>query len=191
MDAAVFRCSSDSWATVSTGYVSASQAVSVGKIWLRLSMDARANGDNLARFYSSKDGSSFQQLGGTLTLDNTFDYFIGYRYAIFDFATRALAPERVYQGHLLDSKNSSTGAPTNTVTSTTVPPTTTSTTSCSGGGGAAQSEWGQCGGAAKLLYRSLGSNREKNGNVGITPKPIYADLCPCMPIYAIYQTREF
>jgi beta-xylosidase len=165
--------SSDSWATVSTGYVSASQAVSVGKIWLRLSMDARANGDNLAKFYFSTDGSSFQQLGGTLTLDNTFYYFIGYRYAIFNFATLSLGGSiKVIS---FDSEDSSTGAPTNTVTlpsstststtssnsasttTTTHPPTSTSTTTTraattattttsSSSSGATQSEWGQCGG---------------------------------------------
>lgn len=88
-------------------------------------MDARANGDNLAALYFSTDGSSFQQLGGTLTLDNTYSYFIGYRYAIFNFATKALGGSiRVLS---FDSDDSSGSAPTSTVSSqpsATVLPTT-------------------------------------------------------------------
>ena len=149
--------SSDGWATISTGTISASQPVSVGKIWLRLSMDARGNGDNLAKFYYSTDGLTFQQLGGTLTLDNTFYYFIGYRYAIFNFATKALGGSiKVIS---FDSEDSSTNATssiasttvpsTSTVslTSSTVPPITISpTSSSSDSSGATQTRWGQCGG---------------------------------------------
>jgi len=47
-------------------------------------------GTHLANFFYGTDGSSFNQLGGSFTLDTGFNYFMGYRFGIFTFATQAL-----------------------------------------------------------------------------------------------------
>jgi beta-xylosidase len=82
--------STDNWSTISDGATVGTAAISVGKAWFRVSLDARAAGTHLANFFYSTDGSSFNQLGGSFTLDTGFNYFMGYRFGIFNFATQAL-----------------------------------------------------------------------------------------------------
>jgi hypothetical protein len=53
-------------------------------------MDARADGPKQSTFYYSTDGSTYSQLGGAFTSDSGWQYFMGYRFAIFNFATKAL-----------------------------------------------------------------------------------------------------
>jgi beta-xylosidase len=82
--------SSNHYATTSTGTVVGTAPISVGKVYLQVGMDARANGSNEATFLYGTDGKNWSQLGGTFSLDNGWQYFMGYRYGIFNFATKAL-----------------------------------------------------------------------------------------------------
>jgi beta-xylosidase len=79
-----------SWATTSTGTEAASAAVSGGRIWLRISADVRPGSGRQARFSYSTDGSTFTALGPAFTLNNAWQFFMGYRYGIFNYATAAL-----------------------------------------------------------------------------------------------------
>ncbi|KUJ08678.1 Arabinanase/levansucrase/invertase [Mollisia scopiformis] len=83
--------SSANWATISNGSVVASTNISSTKeVWLRTSIDARSSGTKLAEFYYSLDGTNFTQLGGSASLVTDWEYFMGYRYGIFNYATKAL-----------------------------------------------------------------------------------------------------
>jgi beta-xylosidase len=79
-----------SWATTSTGTEIAGANVSGGRIWLRATADIRPGSGRQARFSYSTDGTTFIPLGSALTLNNAWQFFMGYRYAIFNYATRAL-----------------------------------------------------------------------------------------------------
>jgi beta-xylosidase len=78
-----------SWATSSTGSEQGSASTSGSRIWLRINADIHVGSGKQARFYYSNDGNSFTQMG-SLTLGNAWQFFPGYRYAIFNFATKAL-----------------------------------------------------------------------------------------------------
>jgi beta-xylosidase len=81
---------STSWQTTSTGSEVAGADVSGGKIWLRVEANVRTNaGGGQARFSYSADGAQFTSLGGTLTMNKDWQYFLGYRFGIFHFATKA------------------------------------------------------------------------------------------------------
>lgn len=85
------------WTTNSTGKVSASGpvlAAGATTLWLRIEADITpAFGTNTARqstFWYSTDGQKFTQLGGSFSMTNTWQFFTGYRFGVFNFATRAL-----------------------------------------------------------------------------------------------------
>jgi beta-xylosidase len=80
----------NSYATTSTGTVVGTAPISARTVYLQVRFDSRTVGSNQATFYYSTDGNNFSQLGGAFTLDNTYYYFMGYRYGIFNFATKAL-----------------------------------------------------------------------------------------------------
>lgn len=82
--------SSDDWATASTGYVVGTAPIPQGKVWLQVAMELGAESAKQSTFSYSTDGNSFTQLGGGFTLESGWSYFMGYRYGIFNFATRAL-----------------------------------------------------------------------------------------------------
>jgi uncharacterized repeat protein (TIGR02543 family) len=77
------------WNTTGTGTEVAGTAVSGGKIWLRIAADIRPGTGRQGRFYYSADGVNFTQLG-SFTMGNAWQFFMGYRYAIFNYATQAL-----------------------------------------------------------------------------------------------------
>jgi beta-xylosidase len=79
-----------SWNTTGTGTEVAGTAVSGGRIWLRVSADIRPGSGRQARFSYSTDGVTFTPLGSAFTLNNTWQFFMGYRYAMFNHATQAL-----------------------------------------------------------------------------------------------------
>jgi beta-xylosidase len=79
-----------SWNTTGTGTEAASAPVSGGRIWLRVSADIRPGSGRQARFSYSTDGVTFTALGPAFTLNNAWQFFMGHRYAIFNYATRAL-----------------------------------------------------------------------------------------------------
>lgn len=79
-----------SWATTGTGVERAGAAVSGGRIWLRASADIRPGSGRTATFSYSTDGTSFVPLGPAFVLNNAWEFFMGYRFGIFNYATQAL-----------------------------------------------------------------------------------------------------
>ena len=79
-----------SWDTTSTGTEAASASVSGGRIWLRATADIRPGSGRQARFSYSTDGTNFTALGPAFTLNNAWQFFMGYRFGIFNYATQAL-----------------------------------------------------------------------------------------------------
>jgi beta-xylosidase len=78
------------WNTTSTGTEVASAAITGSRIWLRASADIRPGSGRQARFSYSTDGTTFTSLGNALTLNNTWQFFMGYRFGIFNYATQSL-----------------------------------------------------------------------------------------------------
>ncbi|MEU1844814.1 RICIN domain-containing protein [Micromonospora sediminicola] len=81
---------SDNWNTTSTGTEIAGAPVSGGRIWLRANADIRPGSGRQARFSYSTDGVTFVPLGNALTLNNAWQFFMGYRFGIFNYATQSL-----------------------------------------------------------------------------------------------------
>ena len=81
---------STSWQTTGTGSEVAAAEVSGGKIWLRVEANVRSNsGGGQARFQYSTDGSKFVALGDALSMNKDWQYFLGYRFGLFNYATKA------------------------------------------------------------------------------------------------------
>jgi beta-xylosidase len=79
-----------SWNTTGTGTEVASAPVSGGRIWLRVNADIRPGSNSQGRFSYSTDGTTFTSLGPGFVLNNAWQFFMGYRYAIFNYATGSL-----------------------------------------------------------------------------------------------------
>ena len=79
-----------SWSTTGRGTERASADVSGGRIWLRTSADIRPGSNRQATFSYSTDGTTFRNLGPALTLDSAWQFFMGYRFGIFNHATTSL-----------------------------------------------------------------------------------------------------
>lgn len=80
-----------SWNTSSKGTDGASASISGGKIWLRIKANIRTDsGGGTASFFYSTDGTTFTQLGSAFSMKKDWTYFLGYRYAILNYATAAL-----------------------------------------------------------------------------------------------------
>ncbi|MGS2648672.1 family 43 glycosylhydrolase [Streptosporangium sp. G12] len=79
-----------SWATTGTGTEAASANISGGKIWLRVNADIRPGSGRQARFSYSTDGVNFTALGPAFTLNNAWQFFMGYRFGIFNYASQSL-----------------------------------------------------------------------------------------------------
>lgn len=80
-----------SWVTTSNGTEVAGVDVSGGKVWLRAEANVRTdNGGGQARFFYSTDGTQFTALGNTLTMNKNWQFFLGYRFGIFNYATKEL-----------------------------------------------------------------------------------------------------
>ncbi|QLH20623.1 glycoside hydrolase 43 family protein [Streptomyces sp. Rer75] len=78
------------WNTTGTGTERATTAITGTRIWLRAATDIRPGTGRQARFSYSINGSTYAPLGPAFTLNNAWQFFMGYRYAIFNHATRAL-----------------------------------------------------------------------------------------------------
>jgi beta-xylosidase len=77
------------WVTSSTGSEVASAAISGGRVWLRVNANIRPGSGRQATFSYSTDGTNFTQFG-TLTLNSNWTFFMGYRFGILNYATKAL-----------------------------------------------------------------------------------------------------
>ncbi|KAK4642701.1 hypothetical protein QC761_510430 [Podospora bellae-mahoneyi] len=86
-----------SWTTSSTGRVAATGPSITGEIWFRIQADITpAFGTDTGRqviFSYSTDGRIFTNLGPAFAMSNSWRYFTGYRYGVFNFATKALGGE--------------------------------------------------------------------------------------------------
>ena len=82
--------STSGWGTTGTGAEQAGAPVSGGRIWLRVSADIRPGSGRTATFSYSTNGSTFTSLGPPFTLNNNWQFFMGYRFGLFDYATQAL-----------------------------------------------------------------------------------------------------
>ena len=82
-----------SWATTGTGVERASAGVSGGRIWLRATADIRPGSGRTATFSYSTDGTTFVPLGPAFVLNNQWEFFMGYRFGIFNYATSSLGGE--------------------------------------------------------------------------------------------------
>lgn len=78
------------WTTKSTGTEVASQNLSGDTIWLRATADITPGPNRQASFSYSTDGTTFMPLGNAHIMSSDWQFFIGYRFAILNFATTAL-----------------------------------------------------------------------------------------------------
>ncbi|KAL9107174.1 MAG: hypothetical protein Q9227_007874 [Pyrenula ochraceoflavens] len=78
------------WATTSNGTISATAGITGGKVWFRASLDARSSGSTKGNFSYSTDGTTFTSLGPRYSLSTLYNLFVGYRFGIFNHATKAL-----------------------------------------------------------------------------------------------------
>ncbi|GAA4261019.1 hypothetical protein GCM10022255_091980 [Dactylosporangium darangshiense] len=78
------------WNTTGTGTEAAGATVSGSHVWLRATADIRPGSGRQARFSYSTDGTNFTTLGPAFTLGNAWQFFMGYRFAVFNYATRSL-----------------------------------------------------------------------------------------------------
>jgi beta-xylosidase len=76
--------------TSSLGNVTDSLKISETKIWLRGSLDARAVGDKQGYFSYSFDGTHYHPFGGNFTMRSEWNFFMGERWGIFNYATKQL-----------------------------------------------------------------------------------------------------
>jgi beta-xylosidase len=79
-----------SWNTTSTGTEVASATVTGNTIWLRLTADISVGSGKLGKFSYSTDGTTFSFLGSSYAMNNSWEFYMGYRFGIFNFATSAL-----------------------------------------------------------------------------------------------------
>ncbi|MEU5266028.1 glycoside hydrolase 43 family protein [Amycolatopsis sp. NPDC021455] len=78
------------WNTSNTGSEAASAAFGGTKIWLRANADIRPGAGRQATFSYSTDGVNFTRFGPAFTLNNAWQFFMGYRFAVFNYASQAL-----------------------------------------------------------------------------------------------------
>ncbi|KAF9041568.1 family 43 glycosyl hydrolase [Panaeolus papilionaceus] len=83
-----------SWVTTSTGSEAAAggSIPSTGRIWLRVAADIRPGntGSKQGLFSYSTNGNTFTRLGGAFSLNTEWQFFLGYRFGILNYATSAL-----------------------------------------------------------------------------------------------------
>ena len=86
---------SKEWKTATKGDVVESNAILGGKIGLRLSADIHPGAGRQAHFFYSTNRGVFHEIGKPLVLNEGWLFFMGYRSAIFNYATGALGGEVV------------------------------------------------------------------------------------------------
>ena len=66
----------------------ASVPISQNKVYLRIDMDF-TNQTDKATFYYSLDGTTWKSIGSTLSMSYTLGMFVGYRFSLFNYATKS------------------------------------------------------------------------------------------------------
>ncbi|KAI2627288.1 glycoside hydrolase family 43 protein [Hypomontagnella submonticulosa] len=79
-----------SWRTTNTGRTVATADAPKGTIYLRCNVNINPGAGRTGTFSYSTDGTNFKNMGTAFTLTNDWRYFIGYRWGIFNYATKAL-----------------------------------------------------------------------------------------------------
>ncbi|KAG8913663.1 hypothetical protein FRC00_001905 [Tulasnella sp. 408] len=146
------------WSISATGTTTASAPISGGTILLRVTADIKTGSGKQTKFYYSTNGSTFTSgipWDRRFTMNNAWQFFMGYRFAIFNYATSSLGVYVTVPLFQLDSGSGTTPSSVpNGATSTTSKATTTTTTTKTGtttttasGGGCTAAHYGQCGGS--------------------------------------------
>ena len=73
---------------VQGGRVADSVALGQATVYLKADCDFRDRADK-ARFYYSLDGKDWKPIGSTLRMAYTLPHFMGYRYGLFNYATKS------------------------------------------------------------------------------------------------------
>jgi Beta xylosidase C-terminal Concanavalin A-like domain/Fungal cellulose binding domain len=128
---------------------------STTQIWLRVAANINPGPSDTAGFAYGTDGSTFTSIGSPYTLNNTWEFFMGYRYGIFNYATQSQGGSVVLNSFTIDDEIGLSGAapPGSGVTST---PTSTASTSSTVTNSAStaivstQSKYGQCVGSGNV-----------------------------------------
>lgn len=81
------------WHTTSQGNEVASKPIRGGRVWLRVSADIRPGPGRTAKFSWSRDGRTYMPIGTPFVMGTDWHYFMGYRYAIFHYATLSAGGE--------------------------------------------------------------------------------------------------
>ena len=81
---------SSSWATTGTGSERASAAVSGGRIWLRSSADIRPGSGRTGDVLLQHRRDQLHQPRPRVHAEQRVEFFMGYRFGIFNYATQAL-----------------------------------------------------------------------------------------------------
>lgn len=81
------------WNTANKGEDAATVPLDGKNIWLRVAADIHPGPDRTAVFSYSTDGKKFTTIGRPFPLNNRWQFFMGYRYAIFNYATQGLGGE--------------------------------------------------------------------------------------------------
>ena len=66
----------------------ASVVITQKRVYVRIDMDFQSKTD-IATFYYSTDGTTWQAIGNTLQMAYTIPHFMGYRFALFNYATKS------------------------------------------------------------------------------------------------------
>ncbi|OJJ06733.1 hypothetical protein ASPVEDRAFT_46088 [Aspergillus versicolor CBS 583.65] len=79
------------WSTVDTGSLETSEDIGDSTvIYLRARGNFRPSSDKTVQFSYSTDGSTFSDIGEPFVMNTEWEFFMGYRYGIFNFATESL-----------------------------------------------------------------------------------------------------
>ncbi|KAI9150302.1 putative beta-xylosidase [Paramyrothecium foliicola] len=121
-----------------------------GDIWLRITADVRPSfgrtgNNNQAQLSWSTDGSTFQQLGGAYNLHNRWEFFVAFRFGVFNYATKAIGGTVKVKEFKIENPDSP-GTPNLPSSSISKPSSMTSTSRQPGATGVCAQLYGQCGG---------------------------------------------
>ena len=78
------------WNTVHKGDDAADVPLQGDRIWLRVAADIHPGAGRTAVFSYSTDGRTFASIGEPFVLNNRWQFFMGYRFGLFNYATRSL-----------------------------------------------------------------------------------------------------
>jgi hypothetical protein len=76
--------------TLNKGTEVASQPITGSAIWLRVSADIHPGPGHTAIFSYSTDGKTYNTLGEPFVMTNDWHFFMGYRFGMFNYATKSL-----------------------------------------------------------------------------------------------------